>query len=421
MYILRRKRTMDNAVDMLTIVAVILFMIVVVLVMVYWYMKRKENSPEKQENNNSNNIENPKLKTKETAKQTSQYTKLSVFDFMEFDKIEDNMIVQNGGKRYLMVISCEGINYDLMSEVEKTSVEAGFVQFLNTLRHPIQLYTQTRTINISSSIENYTKKIEEVKQQLDKKQMEYNKMLQSGSYSTTITRELRTEIARLQNLYDYGKDITQNIEKMSLNKNVLKKHYYIVIPYNTSDLGNDMLSDEEKKQMVFSELYTRSQALIRTLFACSMKCKVMDSYELAELLYVAYNRDESEVYGIEKALKAGYTELYSTAPDVLDKKMEALNKEIEAKALEMAKEYVDEIRSEKEKAVEKKEKTFDELVKDMTKIVLKENEQYIGKEVTKEAIERVDGKAKNTKEGGKANDKEEKKRTRRTTKTNADA
>ncbi len=412
---------MDNAVDMLTIVAVILFMIVVVLVMVYWYMKRKENSPEKQENNNSNNIENPKLKTKETAKQTSQYTKLSVFDFMEFDKIEDNMIVQNGGKRYLMVISCEGINYDLMSEVEKTSVEAGFVQFLNTLRHPIQLYTQTRTINISSSIENYTKKIEEVKQQLDKKQMEYNKMLQSGSYSTTITRELRTEIARLQNLYDYGKDITQNIEKMSLNKNVLKKHYYIVIPYNTSDLGNDMLSDEEKKQMVFSELYTRSQALIRTLFACSMKCKVMDSYELAELLYVAYNRDESEVYGIEKALKAGYTELYSTAPDVLDKKMEALNKEIEAKALEMAKEYVDEIRSEKEKAVEKKEKTFDELVKDMTKIVLKENEQYIGKEVTKEAIERVDGKAKNTKEGGKANDKEEKKRTRRTTKTNADA
>lgn len=410
---------MDNAVDMLTIVAVILFMIVVVLVMVYWYMKRKENSPEKQENSNSNNIENSKLKTKETAKQTSQYTKLSVFDFMEFDKIEDNMIVQNGGKRYLMVISCEGINYDLMSEVEKTSVEAGFVQFLNTLRHPIQLYTQTRTINISSSIENYTKKIEEVKQQLDKKQMEYNKMLQSGSYSTTITRELRTEIARLQNLYDYGKDITQNIEKMSLNKNVLKKHYYIVIPYNTSDLGNDMLSDEEKKQMVFSELYTRSQALIRTLFACSMKCKVMDSYELAELLYVAYNRDESEVYGIEKALKAGYTELYSTAPDVLDKKMEALNKTIEEKALEMAKEYVDEIKSEKEKAVEKKEESIDDLIDEMATAILRENERYIGKEVTEEAIKRVKGKKQKKEEN--ANDKEEKKRTRRTTKTNANA
>ncbi|MGN1302872.1 MAG: hypothetical protein ACI4VO_04445 [Clostridia bacterium] len=412
---------MDNAVDMLTIVAVILFMVVVVLIMVYWYMKRKEENSTKQEKEKLSNVENPKSKTKETSKQSSQYTKLSVFDFMEFDKIEDNMIVQNGGKRYLMVISCEGINYDLMSEVEKTSVEAGFIQFLNTLRHPIQLYTQTRTINISNSIENYSKRIAEIKQELDKKQMEYNKMLQTGSYSTETIKELRIEIARLQNLYDYGKDVTQNIEKMSLNKNVLKKHYYIIVPYNTADLGNDMLSDEEKKQMVFSELYTRSQALIRTLFACSMKCKVMDSYELAELLYVAYNRDESEVYGIDKALKAGYTELYSTAPDVLDKKMLALNKAIEEKALEKAKEYVDEIKSEKQKAVEKKEKTFDELVKDMTKIVLKENEQYIGKEVTKEAIERVDGKAKSTKEGGKANDKEEKKRTRRTTKTNANA
>ena len=413
---------MDNAVDMLTIVAVILFMIVVVLIMVYWYMKRKENSSTPKENNNLNNIENAEEKSKSSTKQTSQYTKLSVFDFMEFDKIEDNMIVQNGGKRYLMVISCEGINYDLMSEVEKTSVEAGFIQFLNTLRHPIQLYTQTRTINISNSIENYSKRIAEIKQELDKKQMEYNKMLQTGSYSTETIKELRIEIARLQNLYDYGKDVTQNIEKMSLNKNVLKKHYYIIVPYNTADLGNDMLSDEEKKQMVFSELYTRSQALIRTLFACSMKCKVMDSYELAELLYVAYNRDESEVYGIDKALKAGYTELYSTAPDVLDKKMLALNKAIEEKALEKAKEYVDEIKSEKQKAVEKKEESFDDLVDEMAEAILKENERYIGKDVAEEAIKRVNGKtSKKTKQGGNANDKEEKKRTRRTTKTNANA
>lgn len=410
---------MDNIVDMLTIVAVVLFMVVVVLIMAYWYMKRKESQPQKQENNDLNNTENLGIKSKETTKQTSQYTKLSVFDFMEFDKIEDNMIVQNGGKRYLMVVSCEGINYDLMSEVEKTSVEAGFVQFLNTLRHPIQLYTQTRTINISSSIENYTKKIEEIKQQLDKKQMEYNKMLQTGSYSSDTIKELRIEIARLQNLYDYGKDVTQNIEKMSLNKNVLKKHYYIVIPYNTADLGNEMLNDEEKKQMVFSELYTRAQALIRTLFACSMKCKVMDSYELAELLYVAYNRDESEVYGIERALKAGYTELYSTAPDVLDKKMIALNRAIEEKAVEMAKNHVDEIRTEKQKAVKNKEETFDDLVEQMAKAILKENERYIGKDVAEEAINRVNGKKQKKEEN--ANDKEEKKRTRRTTKTNANA
>lgn len=408
---------MDNMVEMLTMVAVVLFMVIAILLVIYWYMKRKEKT-EKEETKNKT-ITNTS-KTKENTKQ-SQYTKLSVFDFMEFDKIEDNMIVQNDGKRYLMVISCEGINYDLMSEVEKTSVEAGFVQFLNTLRHPIQLYTQTRTINIGSSIEKYSKRIDDIKHELDKKQMEYNKMLQTSSYSVKTLNQLRVEIARLQNLYDYGKDVTANIEKMSLNKNVLKKHYYIVIPYYTSELGSELLDEEEKKQMVFSELYTRAQALIRTLFACSMKCKVLNSEELAELLYVAYNRDESEVYGIDKALKAGYTELYSTAPDVLDKKMEALNKQIEEKAIEMAKGYVDEIRTEKEKAVEKKEQSLDELVEEMAQAILKENEQYIGKDVAEKAIKKVKEKSEKTKEGGKANDKEEKKRTRRTTKTNANA
>ena len=62
--------------------------------------------------------------------------KQSIFNFMEFDTVTDNMIVQKNGSKYLMVVECQGINYDLMSGVEKTSVEEGFVQFLNTLRYP---------------------------------------------------------------------------------------------------------------------------------------------------------------------------------------------------------------------------------------------------------------------------------------------
>ena len=83
-------------------------------------------------------------------------------NFMEFDKVEDNMIVQKKGKRYLMVVECQGVNYDLMSNIEKVAVEEGFQQFLNTLRHPIQIYIQTRTINLESSISNYKAKVKEI-------------------------------------------------------------------------------------------------------------------------------------------------------------------------------------------------------------------------------------------------------------------
>ena len=399
--------------QILTIVLVILFFAIIALVFIYWQMSVKSKKENKNVEGNSN-------ESKSKSSSQKQYTKLSVFDFMDFDKIEDNMIVRNNGTRYLMAIECEGINYDLMSEIEKTSVEQGFIQFLNTLTHPIQIYTQTRTINISSSIENYNKKINEIKDELERKKNQYNKMRQNGGYDKRDLDEIRIEITRQQNLYDYGKDIVANIENMSLNKNVLRKHYYIIIPYYTSELGNNFLDEEEKKNMVFSELYTRAQSIVRTLFACSMKCRVMDSNDLVQLLYVAYNRDESETYGIDKALRAGYGELYSTAPDVLDKRMEAINKEIENKALEIAKEKVDEVKSEKQKIVEKKEQTFDELVSELAELIIKENKDYVGKDVAKEAIKRIK-ENNNTKEKEEDANVEEEKKTTRTRRTRKNA
>lgn len=387
--------------DILTIAVAILIFAIIILLFIYWNMSRKEKAEKANEKNGSEGEENLSSNT--------YYSKLSVFDFMKFDTIEDNMIVQNNGERYAMVIECEGINYDLMSEIEKTSVEQGFIEFLNTLRNPIQLYIQTRTINISNSIEKYNQKLDQTKQELLARRNEYNKMLQSNSIDSKMLNNLKMEIARLQNLFDYGTDIISNTEKMSLNKNVLRKHYYIVLSYYTAELGTNITDEEEKKNMIFSELYTRAQTIIRTLFACSMKGKVLDSNELVELLYVAYNRDEAEVYGVDKAIRAGYTELYSTAPDVLDKKMKAIDKEIEEKALEKAKLVVDEVKSEKEKSIEKKEQTMEELIDDFAKVIINENKRYIGKEIADEAISKID----NTKEEVSDNVKKETK-TRRT-------
>lgn len=388
-------------IDILTIAVAILIFAIIILLFIYWNMSRKEKTEKTNEKGGNEGEENPSSNT--------YYSKLSVFDFMKFDTIEDNMIVQNNGERYAMVIECEGINYDLMSEVEKTSVEQGFIEFLNTLRHPIQLYIQTRTINISNSIEKYNQKLDQTKQELLAKRNEYNKMLQSNNVDSKTLNNLKMEIARLQNLFDYGTDIISNTEKMSLNKNVLRKHYYIVLSYYTAELGTNIIDEEEKKNMIFSELYTRAQTIIRTLFACSMKGKVLDSNELVELLYVAYNRDEAEVYGVDKAIRAGYTELYSTAPDVLDKKMKAIDKEIEEKALEKAKLIVDEVKSEKEKSIEKREQTMEELIDDFAKVIINENKRYIGKEIADEAISKID----NTKEEVSDNVKKETK-TRRT-------
>lgn len=391
---------MDSLMSSLTIVLVMLILFIIVLAFIYWYLsyKNKKNSEEEEKT----------VVQGSTTKVATEYTKKSIFKFMQFDKIEDNMIVQDNKQKYLMVIECEGINYDLMSQMEKTAVEAGFVQFLNTLRFPIQLYTQTRTINISESIQNYKNRLEETKKELDNKQQEYNRFLKNDNYNENQAEMLKKELMRMKHLYEYGQDVVDSIQKTSQNKNVLRKHYYIVVPYYSSEIGTDLMDEEEKQSMIFSELYTRAQSLIRALFACEMKCKILNSEELVELLYVAYNRDESETYSIERAIRAGYNELYATAPDVLDKRMKAIDKQIEEKATELAKETIDEVRLEKERKIKKKEENFEDLVRQMAEALVKENEKYVGKDVAEKAVKKIN----KTEEGGDTNEQKEK-RTRR--------
>lgn len=49
-------------------------------------------------------------------------------------------------------------------------------------------------------------------------------------------------------------------------------------------------------------------------------------------MYIAYNRDDSEVYNLEKAFNSVYDEMYSTAPDVFEKRIKEINIRIKEEA-----------------------------------------------------------------------------------------
>lgn len=394
-----------DTINLLTMVLMIVLVIMVILLIALGivFAYSKINKKEENENKPKEEVKNSK------TKKFKDYRTGSVLDFMEFDTVVDNMISQKDGKRYVMVVECQGINYDLMSEAEKNGVEDGFVQFLNTLRHPVQIYTQTRTVNLDNSIQTYKEKIKEIEMALEKQEIQYKQMQRAETYTEEQLNKAYFELTKQRNLYEYGKDIIYSTEKMSLNKNVLNKKYYVVVPYYVEELGENQFDKQEQRNLAFSELYTRAQSIIRTLAVCGINARVMDSNELVELLYVAYNRDEAEVYGLEKALKAGYDELYSTAPDVVDKQMKVLNEQIEQEALELATTKVNEARSEKQKALEEKKANKRDLIAELAQLIIEENTQIIGKDIAEEAINKID----TNEEGGTEDVKEKAKRTRK--------
>lgn len=318
---------MLNLIMVVMLVAILILAFVAVL-LVYKMKKKKEPQTSQQ----------IQVKTKDESRplMTRDGKAIdSIYNFMEFDEILDNMIVRKNGKQYVMVIKCKGINYDLLSEDEKNAVEAGFLEFLNTLRLPIQLYVQTRTLNFTDILNNYHTRIDNIANQVKKLSTQIETAKKRGDNATV--EKLEFERRRRANILEYGESVTSYTERLNESRNILQQKTYVIISYFTSEFGDtSTYSKEEINDIAFSELYTRAQTLIRALTSAEVTGTVLNSEELMELLYVAYNRDESEIYTLRNALNSQYDRLYSTARDVLEEKKKRIEKHIEEEATKMA-------------------------------------------------------------------------------------
>ena len=152
---------------------------------------------------------------------------------------------------------------------------------------------------------------------------------------------------------------------------------------------------------------------MRTLTRCEVNTKILDSRALVELLYNAYNREDADVFSAKMAMNAGFDALYSTAPDVLDKRMKLINKQIEDEGLKVANEAINEARSDKEMMIRIREENAKNLIFDFAEQLISENEEFLGKDIAEDAKVKVRRKHKATEEGGNEDEAEEKKTTRR--------
>lgn len=360
----------------LAIVVLIIFILGIVALLIIKKMIDKKQEKEK------NNIEiKDKNKVKANYITRDGRTIDSIYQFMEFDSITDNMIIRKNGKQYVMIIECKGINYDLLSEDEKNAVEVGFIEMLNTLRFPIQLYVQTRTLDLSELIKEYKKRTDDMRDQIRK--IDYQISNASAKNDVDTLNRLRFERKRRVNILEYGESIEDYTMKMSESKNILQQKTYIVVSYYTSEYGDvSKYSPEEVNDIAFSELYTRCQTIIRALASAEVTGRVISSEEIAELLYIAYNRDGSENYNIKNAIESNYDRLYSTSRDVIEERKKRIEEQIDDEASKIAANSIlkaDQInREEREKRIKQRaQEMVDEYKDEMSDELYKETKNQI--------------------------------------------
>lgn len=121
--------------------------------------------------------------------------------YLPFSQIKDNIVIMKDDSARL-IMKCSTVNFLLKNTDEQDAIIISFQRFLNSLNFPIQIIIRSKKLDIDSYINNLKNKA--IKQK--------NKLLQNQTY-------------------EYIEYLTKLIEVAQ----IMKKEFYIVIPYDDNE------------------------------------------------------------------------------------------------------------------------------------------------------------------------------------------
>lgn len=196
---------------------------------------------------------------------------------LEIAELREGMAIMRDGS-FRAVIACKSINYDLMSSREREGVEYSYQNFLNSLNFPVQILVRSQRVDIAPYLDK-----------LDKIRRNQDNML-------------------LGVLMD---DYINFVDILSQEANIMDKSFFIVVPfYPTGDLNNIKEQTKGFFGRIFSkpaaqitkidrmtwdkardEIKNRVDSVTGGLFQMGIKSVQLNTKELGELYYNAYNPD----------------------------------------------------------------------------------------------------------------------------------
>jgi len=183
---------------------------------------------------------------------------LPTYSLIKVKEIRHNAyVLENGGLR--AVIKVNGINLFLMNDEEQDVVINQFKSFLDGLDFPVEILVISRAENLTNYLKILHLRSDEEKDPLIKFQLE---------------------------------EFISFLEDFLQNHNVMKKIFYIIVPYDTLEVPFLKKSKEkvvESDEIKFSQLETRVAYLIDSLHSLGLSPQRLSETELIELLFEVYN------------------------------------------------------------------------------------------------------------------------------------
>lgn len=192
-------------------------------------------------------------------------------------EIRDGLVIMNDGSMRA-VVTCRSINFDLMSDREREAVEYSYQQFLNSLYFPIQIHIRSQKVDLGPYLERLAK----------------------------IRRDQDNLLLGV--LMD---DYIDFIDQLAQQTNIMDKSFFIVVPYfPAGDVGSAVNTSKNFLANLFApqtqqriridqatynkakdELKNRVSTVVNGLMQLGIRSAQLNTKELGELYYSAYNPD----------------------------------------------------------------------------------------------------------------------------------
>jgi type IV secretory pathway VirB4 component len=192
----------------------------------------------------------------------------STQQFLEIEDIKGGILVlKDKSLRGVLVVS--SLNFALKSEEEQNAIIYQFQSFLNSLDFPIQIYIQSRKLNITA----YLERLKE------------------------LEKEQKNELLKIQT-----KEYIQFIESLLAESSIMTKNFYVIVPFvpvlvpgmREKKEKLPTLSDEEFERAK-TQLWQRMEFVAQGLRRCGLFCAPLNTVELIELFWSIYHPKEAEV------------------------------------------------------------------------------------------------------------------------------
>lgn len=180
-------------------------------------------------------------------------------DFIPIESIRDGIILLKNGE-YRSILITSSLNLSLKSSDEQAAVYLQFQNLLNGLDFPLQIFCQSRRLDIKPYIKLLEKRRGEIREDL-----------------------LKVQIA----------EYIDFIQRFTDESNIMTKHFFVVVPYAPlmpQNKKKDLITEEFEQIKI--QLGQRVSVIMSGLNRLGVRSSILSTEESIELFYKEFNPGE---------------------------------------------------------------------------------------------------------------------------------